>query len=68
MYPASLDALVSDKYLRAIPVDPFTRSADSWQTELADPEPGSTSAASGIYKVRSGYDGTALDGSRYSDW
>ena len=67
-YPESLQTLVSESYLRAIPVDPFTRSADTWQTELADPEPGSTSAASGIYKVRSGYDGTALDGSRYSDW
>ena len=59
---------MTESYLRAIPVDPFTKSADTWQTELADPEPGSTSAASGIYKVRSGYDGTALDGSRYSDW
>ena len=67
-YPESLQTLVSESYLRAIPVDPFTRSADSWQTELAEPEPGSTSAATGIYKVRSGYDGTALDGSRYSDW
>ena len=67
-YPESLQTLVSESYLRAIPPDPFTRSADSWQTELADPEPGSVSAASGIYNVKSGHDGTALDGSRYSDW
>ena len=67
-YPESLQALVSENYLRAIPKDPFTNSTDSWQTVLADPEPGSTSAATGIYDVKSGHDGTALDGSRYSDW
>ena len=67
-YPESLQALVSENYLRAIPKDPFTLSTDSWQTVLADPEPGSTSAATGIYDVKSGHDGTALDGSRYSDW
>src|SRR4026209_308024 len=31
-YPGSLDALVTDGYLRRIPVDPFTNAADSWQT------------------------------------
>src|SRR5215208_6518595 len=30
-YPASLDVLVEEKYVRAIPVDPFTKSADTWQ-------------------------------------
>ena len=67
-YPESLQTLVSESYLRAIPKDPFTNSPDSWQTEMADPEPGSTSAATGIYDVKSGHDGTALDGSRYADW
>jgi general secretion pathway protein G len=67
-YPESLQTLVSENYLRAIPVDPFTRSADTWQTENADPDPGSVSASTGIYNVKSGFDGTALDGSRYADW
>src|SRR3989442_15540042 len=31
-YPDSLDALVSEKYLRALPVDPFTQSTSTWQT------------------------------------
>ena len=31
-YPATLDALVSEGYLRKIPDDPFTKSATSWQT------------------------------------
>ena len=68
IYPESLQALVSTGYLRAIPKDPFTRSAETWQTVLADPEPGATSAAAGVYSVKSGHDGTALDGTRYSEW
>ena len=67
-YPDSLQTLVSESYLRAIPADPFTRSADTWQTENAEPEPGSSSASTGIYNVKSGHDGIAGDGSRYADW
>lgn len=67
-YPDSLDALVSERYLRAVPKDPITDSSDSWQTVQADPEPGSVSASAGIYDVKSGSNDTALDGSRYADW
>jgi len=68
MYPASLDALVSDKYLRAIPVDPFTQTADTWQTTMSESDPANPSAQPGIYDVKSGSDRTAMDGSQYSDW
>jgi general secretion pathway protein G len=67
-YPESLQTLVSESYLRAIPKDPFTNSSDTWQTVNAEPEPGTTSAATGIYDVKSGSDGVATDGSRYGDW
>ena len=67
-YPAALDALVSDKYLRTIPVDPFTNSADTWQTILSDPDPTNAAGGSGVYDVRSGSDQLALDGTNYSDW
>ena len=67
-YPASLDALVSEGYMRAIPVDPITKSADTWQTVPAEPEPGNTSTDPGIYNVKSGASGTGLDGTAYSDW
>jgi len=66
-YPDSLQALVSEQYLRDLPVDPFTNSKDTWQTVAAEPEPGSTSAAAGIYDVHSGSDGMALDGMRLAD-
>jgi general secretion pathway protein G len=67
-YPESLQTLVSESYIRAIPRDPFTNSSDTWQTVNAEPEPGMTSAATGIYDVKSGYEGIANDGSRYADW
>ena len=67
-YPASLDALVSDGYMRAIPEDPITKSADTWQTEPAEPDPSNPSAEPGIYNVKSGATGTGLDGTSYSEW
>jgi general secretion pathway protein G len=67
-YPASLDALVEDKYIRAVPADPITKSRDTWQTITADPEPGNPSAQPGIYDVKSGAPGTGLDGTPYSEW
>ena len=67
-YPASLDALVSEQYLRKIPEDPFTKSADSWQTVPAEPDPGNPSAEPGIYDVKSGAQGQALDGTNFTDW
>jgi general secretion pathway protein G len=67
-YPASLDALVSDGYMRQIPRDPITQSADTWQTVPAEPEPGNTSTDPGIYNIKSGAQGTGLDGTSYSDW
>ena len=68
MYPSSLESLVSDKYLRAIPVDPFTQSAETWQTTMSESDPTNPSAQPGIYDVKSGSDRTAMDGSQYSSW
>ena len=67
-YPASLDTLVSDGYIREIPIDPITKSRDSWQTVPAEPDPSNPSAEPGIYSVKSGAQGTGLDGSSFSDW
>ena len=67
-YPSSLDALVTDKYLRAIPEDPFTDSATTWQTVMSELDPANPSAQPGIYDVKSGSDRVAIDGTPYSDW
>ena len=67
-WPADLQTLVSEKYLREIPRDPFTQSADTWQTIYGDPDPSNPQSTGGISDVKSGADGTALDGTRYADW
>ena len=66
-YPASLDMLVTERYLRTIPDDPFTNSSTTWQTVMADYDPGNP-LAQGIYDVRSGAAGLAIDGSPYAEW
>ena len=67
-YPSSLDSLVSEGYLRKIPEDPITKSSDTWQTVPAEPDPNNPAAEAGVYDVKSGAQGTALDGSSYSEW
>lgn len=67
-HPQTLEALVTEGYLRALPKDPFTGSADTWQIIQAEPDPSDPTAELGIYDVKSGSDRTALDGSKYSDW
>jgi general secretion pathway protein G len=67
-YPASLDALVSEGYLRAVPKDPFTNAADTWQTVPAEPDPNNPTAEVGIYDVKSGSDGMSLEGTKYNEW
>jgi general secretion pathway protein G len=67
-YPSTLDALVSEGYLRKIPVDPFTTTADSWQAIPSEPDPNNPTAEPGVFDVKTGYDGSAIDGSKYSDW
>ncbi len=67
-YPESLNALVSEGYMRSIPLDQITNSTSTWQTVPAPSEPGTLSTTSGIYDVKSGSPDTAIDGSRYADW
>jgi len=67
-YPQSLDALVTDKYLRAIPIDPFTNSADTWQATMSESDPSNPSAQPGIFDIKSGSERMALDGTPYANW
>jgi general secretion pathway protein G len=67
-FPPDLTTLVTESYLRQIPRDPFTESADTWQVEMSEPDPSNPDAAPGVRAVKSGAPGTALDGSNYTDW
>ena len=67
-YPSDLQALVEDKYIRDVPVDPITKSADTWITEYAEWDDTDISTEPGIVDVRSGAEGYSLDGTSYSEW
>ncbi|MGH9382388.1 MAG: type II secretion system protein [Thermoanaerobaculia bacterium] len=73
-YPPDLQTLVDEDYLRTVPVDPVTGSAQTWRVEYqelnVELEPIETedTGQPGIIDVSSGSDGTALDGTRYSEW
>lgn len=67
-YPASLEALVSEGYLRQVPKDPITLSSETWVTVPSEPDPGDPTAEVGIFDVKSGAPGNAIDGSPYADW
>jgi general secretion pathway protein G len=58
--PESLNQLVAARYIRRIPVDPFTGTPRSWQLVR---NPGG-----GIVQVRSGSNATSSLNSRYSEW
>ena len=63
-YPQSLQDLVSEGYLREIPKDPMTNSAETWNVEQSENDANNPAAAAGIKDVRSGSeDVSPLDGS-----
>jgi general secretion pathway protein G len=67
-YPPDLTTLVTEKYLRQVPKDPFTDSADTWQIVMSEPDPANPTAAPGVYDVKSGAEGVGLDGTPYADF
>jgi general secretion pathway protein G len=65
-YPGELDQLVQRRYLRRVPVDPFTERYDTWVTVRDDGA--SRDKASGIIDIRSGSEEKSSDGTFYRDW
>jgi type II secretion system protein G len=62
-YPDTLPALAEKHYLRALPVDPYTKLVDSWTTVLSeDPD------HPGIRDVHSGAAELAADGTPFASW
>jgi general secretion pathway protein G len=67
-YPQSLQDLVTDGYLREIPKDPITNSADTWVTVPAESDPNNPATEPGVYNVKSGSEDTSMEGTKYADW
>jgi general secretion pathway protein G len=66
--PQSLQDLVTDGYVRSLPVDPITAVNTTWVTINEDPNTSANQSEPGIFDVRSGSDKTSLDGTPYADW
>lgn len=66
--PQSLDDLVQAGYLRQIPIDPMTHSADTWVPDTSDAMYSLDETEPGIDDVHSGSQETASDGQPYSSW
>ena len=74
-YPDSLAELVDKKYLRGLPVDPFTKSSDSWEviappanTSGTTPANGTNAPVGSVSDVKSGSDLISTTGTPYKDW
>lgn len=66
--PQTLEDLVSEGYLRAVPIDPIVGNNQSWRTIMEDALTMVDQTEPGIYDVRSGSDARSLEGTPYSEW
>ncbi len=65
--PQTLQDLVSEGYLRAVPVDPIMGN-DQWRTVMEDAITSVDQTQPGIWDVHSMSDQKSLEGTVYSDW
>ncbi len=66
--PQSLEDLVSAGYIKQIPKDPFTGTADTWVTDQEDVLLSVDQQQPGIVDVHSGASGSSSEGTAYSSW
>ena len=66
--PQSIQDLVSEGYLRAVPIDPMTGREDTWRIIMEDATNSTSQSEPGIFDVRSGSEAKSLEGTAYSDW
>lgn len=63
-YPETIEELVAKRYLRKVPPDPITESADTWVIVPPPDEPGQRK----VWDIRSGAEGQGQNGTDYSTW
>jgi general secretion pathway protein G len=66
--PQSLDELVSEGYLRQIPMDPITGFNNTWRVIMEDAMVSASQSEPGIFDVRSGSEKMSLEGTAYAEW
>ncbi len=62
VYPANLQILVDERYLKFIPEDPITTSMDTWQIVMPPDN------SNRMYDLHSGSAEVATDGTTYNTW
>jgi general secretion pathway protein G len=69
-YPFSLRTLVEEKYLRTIPIDPFTGKSDTWVEvrEIPAEDEIQPNIELGIIDVHSGSEEKGINGTPYNTW
>jgi len=65
--PQTLQDLVREGYLRAVPLDPIT-GRDDWKIIMEDAVTSVSQTEPGIFDVRSLSDAKSLEGTPYSEW
>ena len=72
VFPPDLQTLITDGYIRKLPVDPTTKSAETWVVTMEEIPPDAPSTSEpptpGITDVHSGSPDKALDGTLYKEW
>src|ERR1700691_2857750 len=66
--PQTLQDLVSNGYLRSVPLDPITGSDQTWRVIIEDAVTSANQTDPGIFDVRSGSDLKSLEGNQFSEW
>ena len=66
--PQSLEDLIQDGYLKTVPVDPITRSKETWVTETSDAMHSLDQTDPGIDDIHSGSSEVGSDVQPYSSW
>ena len=74
-YPADLEELVRQRYLRQVPLDPLTDRSDTWvpippgqQSAVSTLPAGGPTVTGAVFDVRSGAPGNSADGTPYANW
>ena len=66
--PQGLQDLVSEGYLRGLPVDPITGSDQTWKPIMEDALTSVNQTEPGLFDVKSGSPKTSLEGTPYAEW
>lgn len=67
-YPDSLQEMADKKYLSKVPVDPFTKSSDSWVVVAPPPPEDGQEVKGNVYDVHSGSNLIGTDKKPYNEW